>query len=128
MDKRIYKSEISITPRIPAKPNANPPVQEVTPVKTTGAAFQINNAKLYDPVVTLAFNDSIKFLENIKQGSKMAISWSKNRSEIIKNPKNNNLDYLTGPTSKNTNRSFVLHSKFVMIIVLEILLMRITCQ
>ena len=128
MDKRMYKSEISITPRIPAKPNANPPVQEVTPVQTTGATFQINNAKLYDPVVTLAFNDSIKFLENIKQGFKRTISWSKNRSEIIKKPKNNNLDYLTGPASKNTNRSFVLHSKFVMIIVLEILLMSITCQ
>ena len=86
----MYKSEISITPRIPAKPNANPPVQEVTPVQTTGVTFQINNAKLYDSVVTLPFNDSIKFLENIKQGFKRTISWSRNRSEIIQKPKNNN--------------------------------------
>ena len=45
----------------------NPPVQEVA-IQTTGATFQINNAKLYVPVVTLSKNDNIKFLENIKQG------------------------------------------------------------
>ena len=35
----------------------------------TGVTFQINNAKLYVPVVTLSINENIKFLENIKQGS-----------------------------------------------------------
>lgn len=30
---------------------------------TTGAAFQINVAKLYAPVVVLSINDNIKFLE-----------------------------------------------------------------
>ena len=48
---------------------------------TTGATFQINNAKLYVPVITLSTNN-IKFLENIKQGSKRTISWNKYRSEI----------------------------------------------
>ena len=33
---------------------------------TTGATFQINNAKLYVHVVHLSINDNIKFLENIK--------------------------------------------------------------
>ena len=42
--------------------------------QTTGATFQINNAKLYVPVVTLSINDNIKFLENIKQGFKRTIS------------------------------------------------------
>ena len=37
--------------------------------QTTGATFQINNAKLYVPVVTLSINENVKFLENIKQGS-----------------------------------------------------------
>ena len=45
----------------------------ITPVqaggtKQTEATLQINNAKLYVPVVTLSINDNIKFLENIKQG------------------------------------------------------------
>ena len=35
---------------------------------TTEARFQINNVKLYVPVVTLFINDSIEFLENLKQG------------------------------------------------------------
>ena len=39
-------------------------------VLTTTTKFQINNAKLYAPVVTLSMNDEIKFLENVKQGFK----------------------------------------------------------
>ena len=37
----------------------------------------ITSTKLYFPVVTLSINDSIKFLENIKQGFKRIISWNK---------------------------------------------------
>ena len=68
MIKKCIISEISKKTRIPANPNANPPVQEVAAIGTTGATFQINNAKLYVPVVILSIN--IKFLENIKQGFK----------------------------------------------------------
>ena len=85
--------EISITPRIPANLDANPPVQEVAAIQRTGATFEINNAKLQAPAVTLSINDNIKFLENIKQGFKRTISWKKYRSEITTEPKNNNLDY-----------------------------------
>ena len=52
-----------------------------------GATSQINNAKLYVPVVTLSTNDNIKFLENIKQGFIKTISWNKYRSEITTNKK-----------------------------------------
>ena len=62
-------------------PNTNPFRYQVTS-QTTGATFQINNAKLYDPVVTLCINDNNKFLENIKQGFKTTNSWNKYRSEI----------------------------------------------
>ena len=48
----------------------------------TGVTFQINNAKLYVPVVTLSINDNIKFLENMKQGFERTINWNKYRSEI----------------------------------------------
>ena len=45
--KECINSEISIICRIPANPNANPPVQEVAAIQTTGATFQTNNAELY---------------------------------------------------------------------------------
>ena len=77
-------------------------------IQTTGATFQINNAKLYVPVVTLSINNNIKFLENIKQGSKRKISWNKYRSEITTQPKNNYLDYLIDPIFRNINKLFVL--------------------
>ena len=54
------------------------------------------------------FNDNTKFLENIKQGFKRAVSWNKNRSEITAQTKNNNLDYLIDPTFRNINILSVL--------------------
>ena len=59
----------------------------------------------------MTFKDNIKFLENIKQGFKRAISWNKYRSEIATQSKNNNLDYLIDPTFRNINRLFVLSFK-----------------
>ena len=61
---------------------------------TTSAKFQINNAKIYVPIVTFSINDKIEFLENIKQGFTRTISWNKYRSEITTQTKNKNLDYL----------------------------------
>ena len=58
--------------------------------QTTGATFQINNTKLYIPVVTLSINDKIKFLENIKQRCKRTISSNECRSEITAQTKSNN--------------------------------------
>ena len=49
-------SEISRT----AAGAGNPPVAATA---TTSARFQINNTKLYVPVVTLTINDNIKLLE-----------------------------------------------------------------
>ena len=40
-----------------------------------------------------------------------SLSWSKYRSEITTQTKNNNLDYLIHPTFKNNNRLFVLSFK-----------------
>ena len=61
-------------------PNADPGVNELTSQTT----FQINNAKLYVPVVTLSSDDNIRFLENIKLGFKKTISWSNNNRENTK--------------------------------------------
>ena len=43
---------------------------EVAAIQITEATFQINNGKLYVPVVTMSITDIIKFLENVKQGFK----------------------------------------------------------
>ena len=75
---------------------------------TTGAIFQINNAKRYVPVVTLSINDNIPLLENIKRGFKRNTSWNKFRSEITTQTKNNNLDYLIDLRFRNINRLFVI--------------------
>ena len=77
-------------------------------IQTTEATFQINNSKLYVPVVTLSINDNIKYLENIKQGFKRIIYWNKYRSEITTQTKNKNLDYLIDPTFRNINRLLIL--------------------
>ena len=52
--------EISRTPEV----SGNNPKDETL---TNGAAFQIKNAKLYVPIVTLSMNDNIKFSGNKKQ-------------------------------------------------------------
>ena len=58
-------------------------MQEVVK-KPTEATLQINNPKLYVPVVTLLINDNIRFLENVKQQVRRTISWNKYKSEITK--------------------------------------------
>ena len=57
--KNCVISEISIIPRVPGNPNANPPVRDKAAIQTIGASFQINNAKSYVPVVTLSIYNFI---------------------------------------------------------------------
>ena len=78
----------------------------------TRVSFMITSTKIYVLVVTLSINDSIKFLENIKQEFKRTISWVKFRSEITTEAKNKNLDYLIDPTIRKFNRLFVLSFKY----------------
>ena len=125
--KECVTSEVSVIPRIPGNPDADPPVLEEPEIQTTPATVQINNAKIYVPVVTLSINDNMKFLENIKQEFKRTISWNKYRSEIATQPKNNNLDYLLDPTFRNINCLY-FHSEMVTMILKEILLISITCH
>ena len=102
---------ISKIPAVPGNLDANPPVPEVPEIQTTSATFQINNAKLYVPVVILSASDNVKFLENIKQGFKRTTFWSRYRCEITTQTKKINLDYLFDPTFRNNSRFFVLSFK-----------------
>ena len=118
-------SEVSRTFRV--VPNADPVVYEVA-TQITSATIQINNAKFYVAVVTLSINDNIKFLHNIKQGFKRTISWNKYRSEITRQPKNNNLDDQLIQHLEILIDCLYFHSKTVIIILKEIHLMSITCH
>ena len=85
--KNCVISEISRTASVASNKNANPSVSEVAVTATTEATSQINNVKIYVPVVTLSIKDNAKFLENTKQGFKRTISWNKYRSETKSQPK-----------------------------------------
>ena len=85
------------------------PVQEVAAIQATATTFQINNAKPWVPVVSLSINDNKKFLENVKiEKNKRTISLNRYRSEITRQPKDNNLNYLIDLKFMNINRLFVL--------------------
>ena len=111
LSKWYIKSEIPIIHRTPGNPGVNPSVLDVAAIETTGATFQINNAKLYLPVVTSFINDNVIALKNIKQRFKRTIPWNKYVPEITTQTQNNNSDYLIDSTSRNINRLFRLSVK-----------------
>ena len=82
----------------PARPAINAP---------TNATFQITDTKLYLPVVTLSTENDKKLLEQLRTGFKRTIKWSKYRSKMTDQTKNN-LNYLIDPTFTKVNRLFVL--------------------
>ena len=90
------------------------------------ATFQVNNGKLYVPVIILSINHDIKFLENIRQGFKRTLFWNKYRCEITTLPKYNNLDYLIHQHLEILIDCLFFHSK--MLILREILLINPTGQ
>ena len=90
-------------------------------VSKTNTIFEINSAKRYFPrVVTLAINDNIKFLENIKQGFKKKQFLGTN-IYLKQKPKKPNLNYMIDPTFRNISRLF-FHSKITIMILKKILL------
>ena len=46
---------------------------------------------------TLSFEDDNKLLEQLKTGFKITMKWNKYRSEVSKQPKTSNLNYLIDP-------------------------------
>ena len=74
----------------------------------TNPTLNINDCKLYIPVVVLSKDDEIKLLTNLKSGFKREIKWNKYRSQMSTEAINNNLNILIDPTFTNVNRLFVL--------------------
>ena len=86
--------------------DAGPPI--VRDNSPTGATLNINDCKLYIPVVTLSKDDEIKLLTNLKSGFKRKKEWNKYRLQMSTEAINNNLNILIDPTFINVNRLFVL--------------------
>ena len=86
--------------------DAGPPV--VRDNDPTGPTLNINDCKLYMPVVTLSKDDEMKLLTNLKSGFKREIKWNKYRSQLSTEAINNNLNILIDPTFTNVNRLSVL--------------------
>ena len=78
----------------------------------TNVIFQIKNAKLYLPVVTLLTQDDNKFLEQLKSVFKRTIKRNKYRPQMAKQTKTNKLNYLIDPTFNKVNRLFVLSFEY----------------
>ena len=63
---------------------------------------------MYVSVVTLSTENDNEFLEQLKSGFKKTVKWNKYRSEMTKQTKTNNLNYLINPTFDKVNRLFAL--------------------
>ena len=74
----------------------------------TNAKFKITDAKQYVPIVTSSIQYHSKLLEQLKTGFKRTIKWTKCKSEMSNQAKNNNLNYLIDPAFIKANRLFVL--------------------
>ena len=62
------------------------------------ATFKITDTKLNAPVVTLSTEDDIKILEQLNSWFKKTIKWNKYRSDMTKQTKTKNLNYLINLT------------------------------
>ena len=76
---------------------------------STGAeTFEITDAKLYVPVVTLSTKENAKLLQQLKSDFKRVINWNKylSKPELLR--RNPNLNYLIEPSFQGVNRQFIL--------------------
>ena len=70
--------------------------------------FQITEAKLYVPVMTLSTQDNAKLLQQLKSSFKRTINWNKYESNIKTFAQNRYLNHLINPSFQGVNRLFVL--------------------
>ena len=73
--------------------------------------FQINDTKLYVPVVTLSTQENIKLLKQLESGFKRTINWNKYLAKTTNQVQNRYLDFLIDPSFQGVNRLFVLSFK-----------------
>ena len=69
---------------------------------------QINDTKLYVPVVTLSTQENIKFLKELEFGFRRTINWDRYLAKTKNQARNRYLDYLIDPSFQGVNKFFVL--------------------
>ena len=74
-------------------------------------SFQINDTKLYVPVVTLSTQENIKLLKQLESVFKIIINWNKYLTKATNQAWNRYLDYLNDPSFQGVNRLFLLSFK-----------------
>ena len=70
--------------------------------------FEIDDTKLYVPVVTLSTQENTKLLQQLKSGFKRVINWNKYLSKPELLAQNKNLNHLVEPNFQGIHRFFVL--------------------
>ena len=73
--------------------------------------FQINDTKLYVPVVTLSTQENIQIHKQLESGFKGTINWNKYLAETTNQAQNRYLVFLIDPSFQGVNRLFVLSFK-----------------
>ena len=73
--------------------------------------FEITDAKLYVPVVTLSTQDNVKLLKELECGFKRTINWNKYLSKTTNQVQNRYLDLLIDTSFRGINKLFVLSFK-----------------
>ena len=79
-----------------------------TDVANQGATFEIRNAKLYVPVVTLSTQDNAKLIPQLRLGLKRTINWNKYLAKRELLQQNPNLNHLVKQSFQGVNKIFVL--------------------
>ena len=79
-----------------------------TDVANQGATFEIRNAKLYVPVVTLSTQDNAKLIPQLRSGLKRTINWNKYLAKRELLQQNPNLNHLVKQSFQGVNKIFVL--------------------
>ena len=77
-------------------------------VANKNPSFEINDTKLYVPVVTLSTQENIKLLKQLESSFKRTINWNKYLAETTNQARSRYVDYLTDPSFQGVNRLFVL--------------------
>ena len=75
------------------------------------SSFQINDTKLYVPVVTLSTQENIKLLTQLESSFKRTLNWNEYLVKTTNQARNRYLDYLIGPSFQGVNRLFVFSFK-----------------
>ena len=73
--------------------------------------FQINDTKLYVPIVTLSSQENRKLVKQLESGFKRTIHWNKYLAKTTNQARNRYLDYRIDTSFQGVNRLFVLSFK-----------------